>query len=801
MTATAAGPAAATASAASAGPRRWAADLALGARFAVTGGREGWLRTVLTAVGVGLGVAVLLLAASIPNLLTARDARLDARTGGFGAGVEPGSQTLLLHQQTGDFLGRPLTGLTLRPDGDRPPMPPGIEEFPAPGEMALSPALRKLLESPDGELLAPRLPYRAGGEIGDAGLLHPGELVYYAHDPELRSAGSTWRVAEFGHDAPRTPFDAVLLLLIVVACVVLLLPVGAFVATAVRLGGERRDLRLAALRLVGADIRMTHRIAAGEALAGALLGLLLGAVFFRLGRDRLAGVEIFGYSAFPQDVRPSAAIAVLIVALVPVSAVAVTLQAMRRIAVEPLGVVRGGVTARRRLWWRLLLPAAGLALLAPLFNSVAAEQTEIDEWRVAAGIVLLLVGVTAVLPWLVEAAVRRLRGGPVPWQLAVRRLQLDSGPAARAVSGVTVAVAGAIAAQMFLLGVGGDYTSDTGVPEGERRIRFEAYPAEPADAPATAARIAAVAGVVQSEVVVRDGARAADGPAGEGGFEVLIADCAVLGDLMSVPRAVPCADGDVFLQEPAPGTVPEDRPSGPLRPGLDIELAGDGHTSPEAAAELPAVRWRIPADARVLPAAQGDELWRPTVFATPAALDRTMLYDPLYEVTVRADGSGPDVMQRLRNAAAGFGPVHNAWEQGPEQVSNRFDSIRRALCAGAVAVLMLIGGSMVVGTVEQLRERRRLLSVLVAFGTRRRTLALSVLWQTALPVVLGLALAAAGGIGLGWVLLGMVSAPVAVDWQGVGAFTALGGGVILGATALAMPPLWRMMRPAGLRTE
>ncbi|MFE9556501.1 hypothetical protein ACFYMW_29245 [Streptomyces sp. NPDC006692] len=30
-------------------------DLGLGARFALTGGREGWVRTVLTALGVGLG--------------------------------------------------------------------------------------------------------------------------------------------------------------------------------------------------------------------------------------------------------------------------------------------------------------------------------------------------------------------------------------------------------------------------------------------------------------------------------------------------------------------------------------------------------------------------------------------------------------------------------------------------------------------------------------------------------------------------------------------------------------------------
>ncbi|MGW6352896.1 ABC transporter permease, partial [Streptomyces sp. NPDC055080] len=55
-------------------------DLGLGIRFAAAGGREGWARTLLTAVGVGLGVALLLLASSVPHLLDARSARDQARS-------------------------------------------------------------------------------------------------------------------------------------------------------------------------------------------------------------------------------------------------------------------------------------------------------------------------------------------------------------------------------------------------------------------------------------------------------------------------------------------------------------------------------------------------------------------------------------------------------------------------------------------------------------------------------------------------------------------------------------------------
>ncbi|WP_341829935.1 FtsX-like permease family protein [Streptomyces hainanensis] len=107
---------------------------------------------------------------------------------------------------------------------------------------------------------------------------------------------------------------------------------------------------------------------------------------------------------------------------------------------------------------------------------------------------------------------------------------------------------------------------------------------------------------------------------------------------------------------------------------------------------------------------------------------------------------------------------------------------------------------MVVTTVEQLRERRHLLSALIAVGTRRRTLSASLLWQTAIPVVLGLALAIAVGTGLGALLMSMVGLPVG-DWLAFLPIAAAGAGVIALVTLLSLPSLWYLMRPEGLRTE
>jgi len=120
---------------------------------------------------------------------------------------------------------------------------------------------------------------------------------------------------------------------------------------------------------------------------------------------------------------------------------------------------------------------------------------------------------------------------------------------------------------------------------------------------------------------------------------------------------------------------------------------------------------------------------------------------------------------------------------------------------GASIVIGLIGLSLLLTALEQVRERRRLLAVLVAFGTRRSTLGWSVLWQSAVPVALGLGLAVATGIALGSVLLRILGSAVQIAWADVAAMAGVGVVVVLLVTAASLPVLWRTMRPEGLRTE
>ncbi|MFB7500281.1 ABC transporter permease [Streptomyces sp. NPDC056161] len=777
--------------------RQTARDLAMGARFAVAGGREGWTRLLLTAVGVGLGVTLLLLATAVPNALDVRHQRSEDRVDyTFATTVPPrADNTVVVADVNTTYRERDVLGRLLDPEGPRAPLPPGLTRYPAKGDMVVSPALRDLLASDDGGLLRERLPYRIVGTIGESGLVGSHELAYYAGADGLApkiNGSSVGRIHAFGDPHPTpTPSDPILVLLILVVFVALLMPVAVFIATAVRFGGERRDRRLAALRLVGSDTRMTRRIAAGEALAGAVLGLVLGAVFFLIARQAAGSVEVFDISVFPSYLNPSPALVVIVAVAVPAAAVLVTLLSLRGVVIEPLGVVRTARPTRRRLWWRLLLPLAGLAMLYPMIGQ-GRDNGSFNQILVVGGVLLLLVGITALLPWVVEAVVARLGSGPVAWQLAVRRLQLSSGNAARLVNGIAVAVAGAIALQMLFAGVQGDYTEQSG--KDLTRAQMQIDPPKDIDLAATARRLAETRGVhgitVLASSTVGNRSRQGESTRNAG---LNVGTCAALREIATLPS---CRDGDAFAVRGAsydPDTPTLSKPGTKLY--VEDTAAFDEQRRKDVVLTVPAgLKQARPAESPTGGDTGGFLL---TPGALPAGI-ASMLHGTVY---LSLDASVPDAKEYVRNTAARMDPRLEPFVWMESRQSTKFTSIRTGLFVGAACVLVLIGVSLLVSQLEQLRERKKLLSSLVAFGTRRRTLGLSVLWQTAVPVALGLLLASAVGLALGAVLLRMSGASLSVDWVSVLSMTGFGAAVVLGVTLLSLPPLLRLMRPDGLRTE
>lgn len=121
----------------------WLRDLGIGMRFAAAGGREGWARTALTAVGVGLGVAMLLVASSVPHLLDQRSerdrARKEASVSRNKEDVPKSDSTVLRVDAATEYRGLAVEGFLMRAEGARPVLPPGVAAFPESGEMAASP--------------------------------------------------------------------------------------------------------------------------------------------------------------------------------------------------------------------------------------------------------------------------------------------------------------------------------------------------------------------------------------------------------------------------------------------------------------------------------------------------------------------------------------------------------------------------------------------------------------------------------------------------------------------------------------
>ncbi|MEV8513661.1 ABC transporter permease [Dactylosporangium sp. NPDC051484] len=772
--------------------RRWLAEIGLGARLALSGGREGLLRTGLTALGVGLGVAVLLLAVSVPGILDGQHTRTDARSVHFADSPPKSDATVLSLPITSEYRDRLVSGRFLRAEGSHPVLPPGVSALPPDGTILVSPALRDLLAAPEGALLHQRFPQPIAGTIAKEGLSGPSELYFYGTRGDLADGQhSVMRVASYGSHRTSDPLHPVLLLLVVVIFVALLMPVAMFVAAATRFGGEQRDRRLAAVRLVGADTWMTRRVAAGEAVVSAALGVLLGVGFFLVGRQFAERLSLSRTSVFASDIRPSAALAALIVVAVPLAALAMTLLALRRVVVEPLGVVRRAVSrTRRRIWWRILLPLAGLGLLVPLIGE---RVQRLNVWQAAGGVVLLLLGVAALLPWLFDRLVARLgAGGAVSWQLAVRRLQLSSDSALRAVNAIAVAAAGTIALQMLFATAEASSTRDS-----EQDVnQVQAVTAVTISPQAAARGTADVGTVLRTTPGVtglysyrQDRARVEDAP-DTNSFEIVVADCETLRRLADLPG---CVEGDAFAVDPASFTRPGNQDATGTA-GRTVILGG---FDPERDGQ----RWTVPQHlqtARERRDAYGMD--HQGLLLTPGAAPPVRADQRIYSY-IGLDQANPDAADHLRNAAMGLGLTTSVSILRWRIVDDTFASIRRGLFAGATVVLLLVGLSLLVGTLEQLRERRRTLASLVAFGTRRRTIALSILWQTAVPVVLGLVVAAALGLTLGAVLLRVVAADLLLDWPGVGVVSAIAAGVVLLVTAASLPPLFRLMRPDGLRFE
>lgn len=419
----------------------------LGLRLAVAGGRESLLRLAVTAFGVAVGVVLLLLCLTGQSAEQGRAERSGWQSADSDTPATAPDPALFLtvtdyHEGTAMIRGY-VAAL-----GPRPPVPPGLERLPGPGEVAVSPAMRRLLVSTPDDELDDRYPGRVIATIGDEGLAHPDQLVaLIGRTPDQLgevTSRSLHRVRGFGSLPSGYAFYQGIRVLLLLGAVLLLLPVIIFIVMATRVAAAHREQRLAAIRLVGATRLQAAVVAAVETGLGAVAGTVIGWAGYEAGRRILAATLTFqGAHFFVDDVVVAPWLLALVLAGVPLLAMLTTVVALGRVQAGPLATSRHGrrppPSARRAL--PLAAGIGGLLAAAPLRRVVDSETRETLDNLAPLFIILTIVGFVTIGPWLCMLAGRGIArvSRRVPGLIAARRIASDPSATFRAVSVVVLA--------------------------------------------------------------------------------------------------------------------------------------------------------------------------------------------------------------------------------------------------------------------------------------------------------------------------------------------------------------------------
>jgi hypothetical protein len=457
----------------------------LGLRLAVSGGRASMLRGAFTVIGVAVGVALMLLIIATQAALHGRaertgwkDATIDT------AAAAPDGAWLLTVSDY--YRGARIIRGYVAALGPNPPVPPGLERLPAPGEIAVSPAMARLLAAAPDDELDDRYPGRVGLTIGEAGLAHADEnVVIVGLTPaELSEVRAAVVVRGFGALPDEYLFLAFVRLFLLLGAVLLLAPIVIFIVMATRIAAVQREQRLAAIRLVGATRAQTAAVAVVETGVAVLAGTVLGWAVYEVGRRALFSVVTFqGGHFYLEDavVSPLALVAVAIGVLAVTVTATVTSQWWAQLS--PLGLLRRSrrsAPGARQVWRAipLMVGVVGLVATLPTLTALtrlmAGTSGELVKAFVLvtllpAFLIVTLVGLVLAGPWLcalIGAGMNRITR-KASGMIAARRIAADPRAAFRTVSGVAVAA--------FTLTFFATLTDDVGGPPATVR----AEPARP----------------------------------------------------------------------------------------------------------------------------------------------------------------------------------------------------------------------------------------------------------------------------------------------------------------------------------
>jgi hypothetical protein len=737
--------------------------MALGLRLAFRGGREATVRLLFTALGVGLGVALLCFTLAGFNGLKAKD----VREGWYSTSArnripsvdEARTDALWWSLSSTRYRGESIVRADVAALGDRSPAPPGLTEAPAAGEYYVSPALAGLLASTPADELGDRFPGRRAGVIAESALSSPDSLVaIVGRAPgEVAALPGAEKVRSIEAAPRQHSYSSFLKIVLGLGAAGLLIPVLVFVSTSTRLAAARREERYAAFRLVGATPRQVNRLAAVEAGVAAAAGAALGFTLFWVFRPAVARIPFTGEQFFASDLSLGWKAVLGIVVGVPLAAVAVSLWSLRRVRISPLGVTRR-VTPRPPRARRVALLLAALVALA-LFRFTNGGDVML-QWAIITCFALVAVGIVIAGPWLTLVGGRLLarlarRDATL---IAGRRLADDPGRAFRAISGLVLAV---FVGTVFVGVVGTAISSqdvinptllpksvvaanlgETGDPGagGSRDETAASLTSE--QTAALAARLSGLRGV---RVVVPVFA----GPAGNDDAGLIRgSDWRRLG--------VPGADGvgaaavqvrtwDLLMGDPAPRQAP-------------------ARAIPDEGLDALHVRMLLVAN-------DGREATRERV--------RTV-------IETAAPGSAP----------ISVGEVN---EEGLAMIA----MLQRMVDVGIVLCLVIAGCSLAVSVAGGLIERKRPFSLLRLTGMPLSHLRRIVMLEAVVPLVVVAVISAGAGLLASHLILGSLEGDVGLAMPGASYWVIMTAGLLgaLGVVATTLPLLSRLTEPQSARME
>jgi hypothetical protein len=415
----------------------------LGLQLTLRSGREAFVRLLVTAVAVAIGVAIMLAVLADFNAFKTTNNRPSWES----TQGQPVSRDYLttkhaeLWNYSNDiYQGQTIERLDVAALGPGAPVPPGVSRLPRSGQYYASPALAALIRVVPADELGDRFPGTLAGTIGQQALTGPDELVIYVGYTPAKLAGlSATTVVDHIATVPgKQIWTSYFRDAFVVGAIAFLFPILILVGTATRLAAARREERYAALRLVGATAGQIGVIASVDALVSALLGALLGIVIFRLLQPALAGTAITSARYFADEVTPTAAGYAAVLIGVPVAAAVSALVSLGRVQVSPLGVTRR-VTPPKPSAWRVVPLITGIVLLVA--GLIMTNSARIGQ-PVFPGLIIILIGLVVAGPWLTAQAARLLTelSGRASSVLAGRRLADNPRAAFRSVRGLVLAV-------------------------------------------------------------------------------------------------------------------------------------------------------------------------------------------------------------------------------------------------------------------------------------------------------------------------------------------------------------------------